>query len=214
MKKQLLTLITLGIAGLGVTSYQVTNAFFTDTVVSNTNVLSAATEFQTTVTPTGEQTEPGKIVVNEISSNGDSDDEWIELYNTGGEEVDISGWKIGDQIGMDTIPSAIPIQPGEYVVIVTTGTSVTGIPTSAKIITLPNGNIGSGLNNIGDNIYLLNSSDVEVDRMGYGNSNIFGGNLPSSPGINQTIRRVPNGVDTDAPGDWQNGISSIGVSND
>jgi len=66
------------------------------------------------------------IVINEICPRGcasSKDKQWIEIYNKGGEAVDISGWKfyVKDEsdhgINTSTITSNFVIEPGEYAVI-------------------------------------------------------------------------------------------------
>ena len=47
---------------------------------------------------------PGDVVINEIAWAGSTDsanDEWIELYNTSNQTVDLAGWVIED----DGVPS-------------------------------------------------------------------------------------------------------------
>lgn len=45
--------------------------------------------------------------------------EWVELYNTGAEAVDVSGWKLGDEDGTTSgLPDGTTIEPGEAVVLV------------------------------------------------------------------------------------------------
>ena len=67
---------------------------------------------------------PGDIVINEILQNpdavGDSDGEWIELYNTTSGNVDINGWVLADA-DSDTITidngGPLVIAPGESIVL-------------------------------------------------------------------------------------------------
>ena len=61
----------------------------------------------------------GDVFINEIMYNpasfqagGDSNAEWVELYNNGASVVDLTGWKIND----DTF-DPINISPGEYIII-------------------------------------------------------------------------------------------------
>jgi hypothetical protein len=59
------------------------------------------------------------IVINEIMYNpitGDDDDEYIELYNRGGQAVDVSGWRFVDGIDY-IIPPGTGISSGGYLVI-------------------------------------------------------------------------------------------------
>ncbi len=59
------------------------------------------------------------IVINEILYNpvsGDSDDEFVELYNRGSQAVDLSGWKMTDGISY-TFPVGTVIAPDGYIVL-------------------------------------------------------------------------------------------------
>ncbi len=59
------------------------------------------------------------IVINEIMFHpisDSSDDEYVELYNRGGTEVDLSGWKFTDGISF-TFPANTKIGPGAYLVV-------------------------------------------------------------------------------------------------
>ena len=59
------------------------------------------------------------VVINEVESNGDPLDDWVELYNMGSDAVDISGWQLTDKGGLSkhkvTIPDGTILQPGEFI---------------------------------------------------------------------------------------------------
>lgn len=192
-------------------------AFYADTEISQENIFQASAVFPQgeevvntpTPTPTGEPT-PGKIVINEVSPVGNALADWVELFNSGGSPVDITGWKVQDNTSTDVFPGTITIPAGEYAVIVASGSGVV-VPGSAQKIELTSVNIGNALNEAGDLVRLLSDTDVAIDAMSYGsNTTIF--TLPAPTSV-QTMRRIPNGTDTDVAGDWQAGSSSIGVSN-
>ncbi|BAC19047.1 lamin tail domain-containing protein [Corynebacterium efficiens] len=58
------------------------------------------------------------VIINEVESNGDAVGDWIELVNTGGVAVDISGWSFVDD-DPDHTPQVIPagtvLQPGAHI---------------------------------------------------------------------------------------------------
>ncbi len=75
-----------------------TFAFFSDSEVSTGNVFQAAEVFPT---PTPIPVSAGDVVINEINWVGSDltgqtgqNDEWIELRNTTGNPINLSGWKI------------------------------------------------------------------------------------------------------------------------
>ena len=66
---------------------------------------------------------PGSIVINEINYNSNDDYEsgdWIELYNPGQMEIDISNWVMKDDNDQHsfTMPDETVINGGSYAVIV------------------------------------------------------------------------------------------------
>lgn len=159
---------------------------------------------------------PGKIVINEIFQGADAA-EWIELHNTGGVSVNVSGWKIKDSSAVsgttnpDTLPNVAPIAPGGFAIVVP-NTSTVIVPGSAIKITLANGTIANGLNVAGDSLTLSDSLNTEIDKMSYGNdTSVFSG--ITAPSGTNSLSRVPNGIDTNTFSDWQITTTTIGITN-
>lgn len=82
-------------------------------------------EFTTTAAPTknapNDCTPPaaaGALVINEVESNGD-DTDWIELMNTGGTAIDLSGYVVrdNDDSRTDRIAEGTVIEPGALLVL-------------------------------------------------------------------------------------------------
>ncbi|MCD9586085.1 lamin tail domain-containing protein [Tenacibaculum maritimum] len=128
------------------------------------------------------------IVINEIladpdSSNGDAngdgivsttEDEFLEIYNISGADLDISGWTIADAIRVrHTFPNGTIIPANEAIVIFGGGTPVTvpGIVQVASTNALE-------LNNGGDTITIKNNTGATVLVENY-----------ASAGNNQSIAR-------------------------
>jgi hypothetical protein len=60
------------------------------------------------------------ISINEIGAYESSDHEWIEIYNKGGEVVDLTGWKFfedGTNHNLTAFQGDFIIEPGEYAII-------------------------------------------------------------------------------------------------
>ncbi len=78
--------------------------------------------FKVAVSPTETSTSPYRVLINEVLPNpkekGDTG-EFIELYNPGGETVNLSGWEIHDAsvTGKYIFPSDIHIAPLSYLVV-------------------------------------------------------------------------------------------------
>lgn len=110
--------------------------------------------------PTGGTTGPrvpvvGEVLLNEFlpAPSVTFTTEWIELYNTTGDELDISGMWLDDLIGAGSAPQQIPadtiLAPGGYYVY----------------------ELSSYLNNSGDDVYLLGTDNTTVfDSYTYGSS--------------------------------------------
>lgn len=113
-----------------------------------------------------------KVVINEFVSNGD---EWIEFYNTGNQNVDLSDWTIEDNTG------------NPY--------SLNGIIPARGFLVIDD--FSFSLNNDGD-VIILKLNEEEVDRVAYGNYDDGSlNNNPSAPGNEESLGRSPDGSDTD-----------------
>lgn len=122
-----------------------------------------------------------QIVINEFSSSSNSD--WVEIYNTSSNEIDLFGWSMKDTTSSLYEFSGEKIPAGGYCV----------------------QTVSNRLNNDGDRIQLFNSS-TQIDCVSYGDGN---GNFcgivadVAKPTIDQTASRVPDGF-----GSWTLGIST------
>ncbi len=115
----------------------------------------------------------GDIFINEVMphTNNSWKDEWIEIYNSGSEIINLSGWKIGDKASNDTIISLI-IYPENYALIVDTNTNLNGnygcdsfsITQESCIEFLT---IGSGLNDYNESIFLYDNEINLIDLFEY-----------------------------------------------
>ncbi|MBN1878904.1 Ig-like domain-containing protein [bacterium] len=184
----------------------------------------------------------GKIVINEVvvdpqqdwndSEGGDgipfsdtpgsgaitTSDEWIELYNTSGQTLDLTGWTLEM---IDTTPETHVIGSGSGTEIVyPTSASVTNfLPGSYLVVGNP---VGSNNN---DCYFILRDTassiidDVEIgdDPAGDGDGN--GAPEPGENGdadsiANESVARVPNGIDTDNHAeDFAQQSSTLGADN-
>ena len=61
---------------------------------------------------------PSALVVNEVESNGD-DTDWVELLNTGGTAIDVSGWTFRDDDDSHgyVLPAGSVVEPGALLVV-------------------------------------------------------------------------------------------------
>ncbi len=145
------------------------------------------------------------IVITEIMLNpdqvSDSNGEWFELFNASGSEVDINGWKISDNgsnshIINNSVPLIIP--PGGYMVL------------ARNSDTTMNGNVtvdyeyGSSftLGNSDDEIILIMSDSIEVDRVEYD------GNWPNPTGASMVLTNLT--LDNNVGANWGTSTEAYG----
>ncbi|OAN62469.1 hypothetical protein A8B79_02665 [Balneola sp. EhC07] len=133
------------------------------------------------------------IVINEIhadpgtgtDANGDggtssTNDEFVEIVNTGTTELDISSWSIEDGVGnRHTFAASTTLQPGQAIVVFGGGTP-DGEFGGSLVVTASSG--GLGLNNSGDDVILKNNGGSTIASYTYG----------SEGGDNQSITRSPD----------------------
>lgn len=164
----------------------------------------------------------GGVLINKVYAYPDADhgdnvghaNEWVELFNTFNEPVNISGWVIGDDHEDDVISSENPaiIPPKGYALI--TGNSSTWqywqIPDDTLKIVLDDGKIGDGLNDDADVVVLKNTDGDIVDEMNWGNPDAtwhYYGTAwkpgVAAAGVGEMLARVPTGFDTNQPSDFK-----------
>jgi hypothetical protein len=145
------------------------------------------------------------IVINEVlpdpnsnTNNFDTDgngttetgDEFVELYNTSSNPVDISGWTLGDIIGTRfTFPSGTIVDPNTAVVVVS---QYNGTP--------PEGFFSIGIsagvwNNTGDLIILSDDQGNQISA-GYNDQSANGDDNFGNDTDGLSIQRSPDGSDT------------------
>ena len=120
------------------------------------------------------------VKINEFVSDTGTiqQEEWIELYNAGSEDIDLAGWTIEDGTNNPVSLDGNTIRAGDYLLLVH-GT-----------------NFGFGLNNSGD-VIILKNGGIEVDRVAYGNWDDGNtANNAAKPGKDESVGRCPDGSDT------------------
>ncbi len=187
-----------------------TLAFLKDTETSSGNVLQAAAVFPTslvTITPTISPssciaTNSETIVINEINwsgSNGDGNDEWIELCNTTNSQVDLTNWVV-ENLGTGSGPGAnITISSG---VIPANGFFIisSNPQSDSKINVAPDLIIaGLSLNNGGEQLILKNDIGSTIDTANITGAWYAGSN--STP--KKTMERISPAGDGTILTSWQ-----------
>lgn len=126
-------------------------------------------------------TEPGvgDVVINEFVSDPLEDEEWIELYNKKNFDIDLTGWKLEDGVG---------------VIATLSGTLTASGNEKFKVFEMTS----NKLNNNGDIIILKKSDGTIIDQVAYGNwdDGNTADNAPKASDPNSTARKT-DGADTD-----------------
>jgi hypothetical protein len=146
---------------------------------------------------------PG-VVINELIPNPagtDTDQEWVELFNPGGQTIDLSGWVIASGTStysaLATLPAATSIPSGGYLVV-----GQSALVLDADVIA-PGFSLGNASN--ADAVQLRDPLGCPMDTVVYGTDNSDGwlddlgllALLGPVAGEGSSLSRVPNGADTD-----------------
>ncbi len=142
------------------------------------------------------------IVINEILYNPPEDDtgdelEFVELYNRGAEDVDISGWQFTDGISF-VFPQGTIIKAGDYLVVCSDMAEMVSRYGTYKIT----GSFDGRLENRGERVALSDNSAVPVlvDEITYDT----GGEWPNEPdGGGPSLELVNPWVDNALAGYWR-----------
>lgn len=119
--------------------------------------------------------------------NGDGiresrEDEFVELLNTGDQEVDLGGWRLGDddvsESSMFLFETSVILAPNQRLCVFGGG-----VPEGIEgVVFVDDGSIGNGLTNSGDKIVLLNGLGDTIDVVSFG----------TMGGQNQSLSRERN----------------------
>ena len=138
------------------------------------------------------------VIINEVmwmGTSADSSDEWIELYNTTGSSINLSGWTLIIS-GSGAINLSGTISAGGYFLLERTNDSTVSDVTADLIYT-------GGLNNGGDTILLNDPSGALIDS-----ANNDGGAWPAGDdSARASMERISSGTDTD--GNWSTNYGHV-----
>ncbi len=159
-----------------------------------------------------------EIIISEImydpttEQGGDSLIEWIELYNTGSQAVNTSGWTLTDNSATDTLgcynttlTNCGIINATSFAIITDSDTVLYqnfSIFTNANRIKVDDNAIGNGLSNSGDVILIRNSTGDLIDAVNYT------GFTSVSEGF--TLERI-DPLDTNSSSNWKSSLSLNGT---
>jgi len=160
------------------------------------------------------------LTINEVSSYGSGNNEWVEIVNTGTDTIDISGLSISDQDGnVFVVPDAIDDMPPNSYLMIYFGSGTNDYSFADGVTTLY-ANFGYDvLNDDGDDVVIY-IGNTYIDYVGFGNGgpnsdidspppgvsftlNGYGFNgYALCPSNGESISLIPNGVDGNEARDW------------
>jgi hypothetical protein len=191
-----------------------TNQFLTATAAANLTGTAAVNQTATAAAaPTNTQTASPtpttvrSVLINEVAWGGtkaSSSDEWFELYNTTGADINLNGWSLTADDGNPNIPLSGTIPAADpYFVFARSGSVFRDIVPD-KIYS--NGN---SLANDGEILYLLDPNGNEVDT-----ANLDGGAWPAGSGSPTFASMERRGVEPDSSTSWITYGGTVPVAHD
>ena len=101
-------------------------------------------------------------VIQEARPFGETDEEWIELFNRGSNTVDLTGWRFDDGVRFD-FTLGTTIAAGEYLVVARNAVELATKYPDIEIV----GNFSGSLSNRGERIVLEDASGNPADEVHY-----------------------------------------------
>ena len=152
------------------------------------------------------------IVVNEIMYDPDkSNSEFIELYNTTNEPIDIGGWQlvIDDKDFFEINPSFFNLKANEYFVVASDSIILNRYSFSSTNIVhmLTSGSLS--LSNTGESIVLLDHWNNVIDSVNY-NENWHNKNIATTK--DKSIERISPQINSNEPTNWSTSVSAAGAT--
>lgn len=169
----------------------------------------------------------GPLLLTEVcydpSGVEEPDGEWIELYNPGGEAINLACVKVGDEEtihqdeGMLRFPSGAFLRPGEVLVLANRASaflaaygflpdfeanaSEAGVPDMLKYRPWSSGSVN--LRNDGDDVLILGAADQLLDSLSWGDSDFAFEPAVEPVPEGYSLERRPADADTDSAQDWR-----------
>ncbi len=169
------------------------------------------------------------IVINEIYFDpilDETDNEFIEIYNSGPSNVNLTNWSLTDNDGICDIIFPEFILPSDAYLVVFTGKGVDELNFTDNVGYLYMNKSISNWNNDGDDILLLNGSNYPIDYVSYYEEGKDSSAIDPCPDKlswdknitdlleGRSLSLIPNGIESDSYNDWKLLSPSLGAKND
>ena len=132
-------------------------------------------------------------------------DEWIELYNPNDFDISLKNWSLIDNSGASTTINANKTIKAHGFALISKDASTWSLwvegPAAEKIEL--GSQIGNGLGDNGDRLYLVNPSHVTIDKVGWEGDHIVWNPAVTDAPLGSSIERLSPGFDNDLAADWE-----------
>lgn len=147
---------------------------------------------------------PGDLVISEIMQNpaavGDTQGEWVEIYNATGSVIDMDGWTLGDGVGeAHTIDAggSLPVAAGGFVVLGRNSDPlVNGGYTPDYVYT--GMVLGNGIDRV-----VIREGGVTIDSVGYDDGGLF----PDPSGASMEL--IGPALDNNIGTNWEENVTDV-----
>ena len=131
-------------------------------------------------------------------------DEWIELYNPGDFDISLKNWSlVDDSKTIVTIHANKIIKAKGFALISKDASTWKYWSEDPKATVIELGSqIGDGLGNLGDHIYLRNPKGETIDAVAWQNDVVVWPVAVPNVTLGSSIERLTPGFDNDIPSDW------------
>ncbi len=148
------------------------------------------------------------MVVSEVyyqadsSHGGQTEDQWIELYNPTSASISLSGWTIRTNASSQTLPNNTTLAAGSYMVLAGTASvrTIWTIPANSQVIPFQSSFAGFAI--AGDHVYLQDPTGVRVDAVSYGTDTTAFSPAVTAVQLGHAITRKNLVTDTNSNSDW------------
>lgn len=149
-----------------------------------------------------DQEESSNVVINEIMYNADEEEEtgdWVELYNTAGFEVDISGWQLKDEDDSHVyeFPNGTTMESDTYLVV---SADLDDFNSQYSGISPLFGELGYGLAGGSDAVRLFDADGILVDSLSYLDEDPWDS---GADGTGYTLELIDPNSDNSLPVSWE-----------
>jgi hypothetical protein len=181
-------------------------------------LILALTELGTALSAVTQQENTGNVVINEIHYDPDLRTElveFVELYNPGSTDIDLSGWYFNDGITYQ-FPTGAVLPAGGYIIVAQNPTDIRNKWTNINP-DLIFGPFEGKLDNNGEKIELCNAIGEEIDQVDYKLGfpwPTVGDAVPEDrPGTGYSIQLINPSIDNDLAGSWRSASPTPALRN-